>query len=75
MGKKLLLTVIPLTLILANCSQPEASPSSAPSDAPKLTPTPAPTATPAPTQCLRSRVPQHQHSQRQTTLFRETCFA
>ncbi len=48
MSKKLHLTVITLTLLLANCSQPDASATSAPTDTP--TPTTAPTAIPAPTQ-------------------------
>lgn len=46
MSKKLLLSVIATTLLLANCSQSDASPTSAPTDT--LTPTPA--ATQAPTQ-------------------------
>ena len=45
MKKILLLTLIALTLLLANCSQSDASPTSVPT----YTLTPTPTATPAPT--------------------------
>jgi len=49
MSKKLHLTVITLTLLLANCSQPDAFVTSAPIDTTTMTPTPAPTVIPAPT--------------------------